>query len=51
MMRALSRFTRLFSAAGLLVALAAAPSAPETSAAQQEINRQTVLAFYQKGLK
>jgi predicted SnoaL-like aldol condensation-catalyzing enzyme len=44
------KLIRLFSAVGLLVALAAAPAAAETSAAQQEANRQAVLAFYQKGL-
>jgi len=50
MMRKLSRLIGLFSAAGLLVAVASAPAAAETSAAQQEANRQAVLAFYQKGL-
>jgi len=50
MMRKLSRLIRLFSVAGVLVAMAAAPSAAETSAAQQEVNRRAVLAFYQKGL-
>lgn len=50
MMRTLSQLIRLFSAAGLLVVVASAPCAAETSAAQQEANRQAVLAFYQEGL-
>ena len=49
-MHKLSRLLRLFSAAGLLFVAGAASSAAETGAAQQEANRQTVLAFYQKGL-
>jgi predicted SnoaL-like aldol condensation-catalyzing enzyme len=49
MMRPLSRIACLLTAGLLSVALAA-PSAAETSAAQQEANRQTVLDFYQKAL-
>jgi len=50
MMRTLSRLIRLVGAAGLLVMVGAAPSAAEVGPAQQEVNRQVVLAFYQKGL-
>lgn len=49
-MRRSSLLTALLGGAGLLLAVGVAPAASQTATAQQEANRQAVLAFYNKAL-